>query len=673
MGNQIEALKAELKQLVSEQAEQEHLDGVEFKIRNSEEATALISFVKDITDTVQRVFVSSTELELGAAFWKELNELCPGLAGAKMPMEKLSFSKLDDLYTSQPPIEVGNESSALARLISIQQNVLLKLSGLRMQHGLQSCGVYVGPISQNGALFFSDLWIVGAGDGFLPPVVNEDPIFPDSIKKNLGQISGESFPAIADRVLEIEQNFFAVASGASKLNVSYARAGTLTRSEGKASGWISRLNSIEGPPIAAAKEFRLETSYAVTRADLNSKKSAALAKSSGFVGQELKSAIWFASPMPSEFVGDLSSMSASPLIDFSSVVLSASYVEKFLKCHHNFFTVRLLGVSDMEEVDDIEEVRAIDFGKSVHKAFERLLKEWPDLNPNFGDPYSPEAREKFIEIFSEECDLLVARGQAGWSPLFNNRKRNFIDLVPKYFKLEHEARSHTLIPGQGGRSTPTLMSLGDQLRPHLAEFSFDEQGEGFIPVTVSSEHAPAQTLRFKGQMDRIDFSENGEHFGVVDFKTGNKGNFEPQSAVQDLLYESVIRRSTAFVGVKKISTKYLFLAKRDDGAGLVELRANRDRNVFLSEADGGLVGQSYQDALESNRKNAEEELSLLLSKLVEASFSGNFPTHNVDAFSKSFDYCSTCGRLGKKRIKQLSRLIHPVVSQEPEDESEEGN
>jgi hypothetical protein len=159
----------------------------------------------------------------------------------------------------------------------------------------------------------------------------------------------------------------------------------------------------------------------------------------------------------------------------------------------------------------------------------------------------------------------------------------------------------------------------------------------------------------------------------VDFKTGSKAYFESKSAVQDLIYESVIRRSTAFVGVKKISTKYVFVARRSDGSGVLELRQNRDRNVFLSEADGGLVGQPYQDALEHNRKNSQEELSLLLSKLIESSFSGLFMTHNTTEFAKSFEYCSTCKRLGKKRIKQLSSVVHPVVSQASPDEVEEAD
>ena len=666
MANQIDTAKADLQQLIINQADQEHIDGAEFKIRNSEEAATLFAFVDDLRARSHRVYTSATEFDLSSAFWNELNELCPGLASAKMPMEKLAFAKLQELYTSQPKTDIENESVALGRLISIHQNVLLKLSTLRMQHGEQSRGIYVGPISQNGGLFFRDLWIVGAGDGYLPPVVNEDPIFPDSIKRELGNICGEHFLTIADRVLEIEQNFFAVASGATNLSISYARAGTITRSEGEASAWITKLNSTHAPQVDASKELRLEGTNAITRADLSSKKLAAVTTSSDALSKPLKSAIWFASPTPSNFVGDLSEMSKDPLIDFESVVLSASYVEKFLKCQHNFLTVRLLGVSDMEEVDDIEEVRAIDFGKSVHKAFERLLKEWPTLNPNFGEPYSPEAVEKFIEIFSEECDLLVARGQAGWAPLFNARKRNFIDLAPKYFKVEHEARSTTAIPGAAGRSYPKLMSPADQLRPKHAEFSFDEQGEGFVRIRVSSPIAPEQTLSFKGVMDRVDASESGEHFGVVDFKTGAKTRFEAQSAVQDLLYESVIRLSKKFSGVKKISSKYIFLAKSDAGIGLLELRANRDRNVFLPEVDGGLIGQAYEDALESNKKNAEEELRALLSKLVEASFSGNFLTHDVKGSAKSFEYCSTCGRLGKKRIKQLSKIVYPSSSQEPE-------
>ena len=666
---ELASLRKELEDLVSQQMDQELISRAEFRIRDSEEAGVLLTLIGQLSAIGDRLQGAESDFDLGSSFWTELNDLCPSLADARMPMEKLCFTRLEESFLSQAKTGITPGPESLSRLISIHQSVTLTLSKLRMQHGEQSRGIYVGPITQNGALFFIDLWILGAGDGYLPPAVNEDPIFPDHIKQNVREVTGEVFLLVGERVLEIENNFFAVASGATNLSVSYARAGTLSRSEGEASPWLKRLTPSVVEVVNAAKEFRLGEPHAITRGDLRSKLSAASQSLSESFSQALKSAVWFADPHPSKFVGDLSDLADSQLIDFSSVVLSASYVEKFLKCQHNFFTVRLLGISDMEDADNIEDVRAIDFGKSVHKALERLLKDWPGLSPSFGEPYSSAAREKFVEIFSEECDLLIDRGQAGWLPLFNVRKRRFIDLVDVYFEYEYIARSTT--GSSPGKKPAPQMSDSNQLRPQFAEFPFNEQGEGSQDLTVSPENAPPQVLRFRGVMDRVDVSEDGEHVSVVDFKTGKRSRFDPETAVQDLLYERAVRHSTQFVGVRRVSTKYLFLAKTEKDSGVLEIRGNRDRRVFLPESDGGLTGQELQDVMTQNRLNSEEELNKILSRIVEAAFVGHFPTHNTTESANSFDFCATCARLGKKRIAQLSRLVNGKVQKteiETEDE-----
>jgi hypothetical protein len=422
--------------------------------------------------------------------------------------------------------------------------------------------------------------------------------------------------------------------------------------------------------VPASFEFRLNEVGAVSITDLESKASAALSGSQA-ASKQLAAAIWYVAPQATEFAGNLEGKTSAPLIDFDKLVLSASSVEKFLKCGHNFFTTKVLGLSDMEQPDSIEELRSIDFGKAVHSAFEKLLKRHAALTPDFGQPYSDEAIAKFRELFEEECNLLVARGQAGWLPFFESRKRGFLNLLNDYFKLESQARTDVFVSPPGKRGVFKPMSDENLLRPQDAEFEFDKTGDGLLKVPVQPAEYPQETLKFKGIIDRVDVSENREHVGVIDFKTGSRANVNRSTAVQDLLYEYAIRRNLNFLGVTKVSSRYLFLSKTKEESGLVDLRGDREPGVFLHPADGGLTGPEYNAALAANKAAAEGELLTKLANLVVASHKGVFLTHDTEKAAKSFTFCPTCKKLGQKTITRLSWTAHPG-SQQPQEGNEEG-
>jgi RecB family exonuclease len=417
-------------------------------------------------------------------------------------------------------------------------------------------------------------------------------------------------------------------------------------------------------------EFRLVETGAVSQSDLDSKEQAAIADEQTW-SKELASAVWFVSPEASVFAGNFEDKIPGPLIDFENKSLSASSVEKFLKCRHNFFTTKVLGISDMDEADSIEELRSIDFGKAVHAAFERLLKEHPELNPSYGESYSQAAKEKFQHLFQEECDLIVARGQAGWPPLFESRKQTFLNQLDDYFAFELQAR--TQVCDLDSRGNPALKKMNEAslLKPQFAEFEFDKTGNGLLEVEVETDGLPKQTLKFKGLIDRVDISSDRVHVGVLDFKTGSKNYIDPDTAVQDLLYEYAIRHNSNFVGVKKVSSRYLFLSKKLDDSGLIDLRSNRNLGVFLDPSEGGLQGHDYVLAMSQNQLAAESELIDRLAPLVVASYKGVFLTHDVIGSKNSFKLCATCKKLGQNTIATLSLTAH-VAPPSPLEAEEEG-
>lgn len=670
MASQVRDLESHLQMLEDEGAGDEEKNDISFKLDQARIAVSLQQLNHELVYSAERLGRASTHSDLAQAAWQEINEFFPQLAQLKMPIDKRAFEKLAELFGTQHQGALGSREEIKEALFQIGQGIMLKLGQLKTQHGELARGVYIGPVSQNGALYFENLWVVGAGEGMLPQQIHEDPILPDALKELFTKETNFDLKLVPDRVAEIESNFFAVSTGAKNLTLSYPRGGTLSKGEGMPSAWLGMLTSSPVKPVPAAFEFRLSEVGAISTTDLDSKASAALSHSQA-ENKQLAAAVWFVAPQATEFAGNLEGKTSAPLIDFDKLALSASSVEKFLKCGHNFFTTKVLGFSDMEQPDSIEELRAIDFGKAVHAAFERLLRDHAELTPDFGQPYSDEAIAKFRDLFEEECDLLVARGQAGWRPTFESRKRGFLNLLNDYFKLEHQARTEVVVSTPGMKDVFKAMSDENFLRPQEAEFEFDKTGAGLLKVPVQPEGYPQETLGFKGIIDRVDVSENREHVGVIDFKTGSKAYFDKSTAVQDLLYEYAIRRNLNFLGVTKVSSRYLFLSKTNKDSGLVDLRSDRDPGVFLHPADGGLTGPEYNEALAANKAAAEAELLTKLANLVVASHKGVFLTHDTEKAAKSFAFCPTCKKLGQKTITRLSWTAHPG-SQESQDESEEG-
>ena len=659
MVDQIAELEAKLKELAGyDNVEQDEIDDVEYEINQAKTAATLSQFIESLLESAKRLEAVTNSSELASLIWQEVNEFYPQLQTVKMPIDRLAFEKLSELFLSQHASLITSRNQLKESIDQIGQSVMLKLGQLKMQHGELARGIYVGPVTQNGALYFEHLWIVGAGEGMLPQQVSEDPIFPDALKELLNRESKAKLKSIAARISEIESNFFAVATGAKNLTISFPRGGTLTKGEGMPSSWLPLLTAEKPASVPSAQDYRLNESNAIAQSDLVSKEQAALAEGQSW-SKELAAAIWFVSPEVSEFAGNLEGKVATPIFDFDSKPLSASSVEKFLKCGHNFFTTKVLGVSDMEENDSIDELRAMDFGKAVHKAFERLLKEHPDLSPSFGEPYSETAVAKFRDLFIEECDLIVARGQAGWAPLFDSKKQTFLNALSRYFEYEHQAR--TTVYDRQARGSDKFKKFRDSalLRPQLAEFEFDKAGNGLLEIEVMTDQHPTQTLKFKGLIDRVDISADGSHIGVLDFKTSRKGSVEGDFAIQDLLYEAAIRSLAVFMDVEKVSSRYLFLHHEEDSAGLEDIRKHRNIGVFLDPMDGGLEGQIYRDAIEENKRATALELQNKLRPLVDAVFKGAFLTHDSTSSATSFRYCQTCKKLGRKTIERLSDIAHP--------------
>jgi ATP-dependent helicase/DNAse subunit B len=338
--------------------------------------------------------------------------------------------------------------------------------------------------------------------------------------------------------------------------------------------------------------------------------------------------------------------------------LSPSAIETYLKCPHKFFVTKILGFVFEDDDDEIEVFRASDFGTIVHSSFELFHKLCLADNhlPNFGEAFSETAIEKFSLIFNQECDRAIAKGQAGWLPLFEQKRTTVLKNLNLYFGLEHKHRNTS----PGGQF---LLREAFALRPHLAEYSFDL--DGLMPIQIPVEGSKTtHKIQFKGRMDRADKSRSDYLAGIVDFKTGRAASItsSAEEHIQDLVYSYALRHNSAdFSNTKIVLFSYLTLNKEKESK-LVNLRDKYpdgqevDAAIFKSESEGGYSDSELPAKVEEHNSKLDGLLLTHLKSLVVAAETGIFP---LNPESKSVTYCEVCsdsfGRTNAKMILANSK------------------
>jgi hypothetical protein len=623
-------------------------------VTDAETAGSMQAMILFIADSFRSISKNKDLSGVGSTLAKMFSELFSDKAFPRTPADLLVSGKLLTALNTLP--KTSGSAIELAEQISSSADTLL--SRLKLQNGEMSKGVYVGPVSQNGGLEFDVVIVLGCAEGIFPPSMSENPLLPDLVKSSVSNL-GTELPTIFDRVDQLERHCLAITRDTRRTVLSQARGGYVGSSSGESSRFIRKFSISSFTDVAGTDKLRLLGHQPASRSTISLRsKLENIETSHGEVSQTTSAALAFALPALDDHFGLLESTIHGRVIDFSNTTLSASAVEKFLKCGHYFFSTKILGFSDQDEPDEILNVQAKDKGKIVHAALERLLVEHTELTPTFGQPYSDAAREKFIELLNEEAAKAKEKGLAGWLPYFNDFISKYEEAVDEIFTLEHGMRVN---PGQiKGKPRDS-----DAMAPAQAEFGWHQNSGKPFELEVETTSGRKTNMKFSGYIDRLNRAENNSTLGVVDFKTGNIAVLSPEKYVQDLLYAAAIKAKTPFLGipVTKVSSLYLQL-KLGDKFSIRDLRSNINKDfsgVWLDPSDGGLTGSEYAEALKELSSRYEIELNTQLSKLLVADENGSF-------IPKKSQYCATCKLLGSRVVERLEALVSTTENADASDE-----
>jgi ATP-dependent exoDNAse (exonuclease V) beta subunit len=267
----------------------------------------------------------------------------------------------------------------------------------------------------------------------------------------------------------------------------------------------------------------------------------------------------------------------------NSATVSASSLETYAACPHQFFYKSVLRVRETDEPEDVESIDPMERGNVVHVILKRFIDR---------DNGSVETMD---QIAAEELDRLERENLVSPCLLWSRERIKIADCARK-FVAANEALCREL-----------------NAKPSSAEWRFGFDSQFVLPVG-------ANQLKLKGSVDRIDNVSDGT-VAVIDYKTGSlekfralkKDPFLGGEIVQLPLYGLVVAR------VRRLepSFKAVYLVWDKEKLEWTPLSLS-------------LAG--------ANLAEFEENLSLFIESIHE----GAFPARPGDAGHQGYKNCAYC-------------------------------
>ena len=403
-------------------------------------------------------------------------------------------------------------------------------------------GVFVGPVNAGFGVKFDKVYLVGMIEGLVPSRISDDPLLPDRERAQSGlplhgaSSSKERYGYLA-----------AMAAGESRV-LTFARSDTTARRPQHPSRWFleeaSRLDGSRvfattldslGPrtwlDIAASQESGLRglghsqpadaVDYDLHRLWLRRRSGRRVAghhlvADGGILARALRMEKARTYGRLTAWDGDVSAPSGerrrtSPDQD---AVFSPTRLEAWATCPYRYFLAHVLGIGALQQPEDAVTISPLDRGSLVHSILDRFIDEAKQLGdlPQPDQPWDEGHSRLLMYITGEECQDAEERGATGKPLLWEMSQAEIRGDLRAFLDEDSKIRRRYGVS------------------PHLTELAFgtvshaSENAETAPQVEWS--HPDVGTLRFRGIVDRVDVSPDGEVALVIDYKTGGTSVYE---------------------------------------------------------------------------------------------------------------------------------------------------
>ena len=526
------------------------------------QAAQLMAEVRASRDLARFIRNLASDLEPPQPPPRESN---PGPTAVGVAWEEYSdwVKRLLDRYLVRPERMPGQEQAAfdkvreiltgLASVGDVQPSPTLELFKETLGEAIQAPighfgvtgqGVFVGPIAAAAAMNFDIVHIVGMIEGAVPSYTGDDPLIPDRERQAAGG-AAEGLPLRQARLAEERHAYLSALASAPESILSFPRADPAGQRAHYPSRWFTeQASAIEGSPAYASglwslgnrdwltvipsMEQSLLSVAGTAPADLHDydmerlwqwkrsgrrigehplASSGALAKSlalgrSRYADRSLT--IWDGNVSGAvERAGFARRLEESPL--------SPTSLEQWAGCPFRYFLSRVLGISALEDPEDILSISAMDKGSLVHRILEEFIAAVREAGsmPHRGEPWTAQHRETLVRIAKANFQRAESEGKTGRALMWQLEQVDVLQDLHTFLEADTSLRARS------------------GLSPAHLEARFGMDGNSWPAPELELDGLPP--VRFRGIIDRVDSDTTGNML-VMDYKTGSS---RPYSGLKD--------------------------------------------------------------------------------------------------------------------------------------------
>ena len=475
--------------------------------------------------------------------WRDFVEWIERLIARYMDTSSLPSIEGDNLEKIQDSVR------ELANLEDVEDGATLDgfrvaldeaLGGTASRAGTFGEGVFVAPVGNAVGLRFDKVYLLGMVEGLVPPRFRDDPLLPDDDRE-------PGLPLRRGTAAE-RYEYLAAASAGRTTVLTFARGDNAAQREQHPSRWFleeaSRLNGTSVYPsmlsspaelaslrkqpwlkVVASAQESIDAASATQFADIhdydihhlwrwrrsgNRTGEHHLATSQNVIARALRMERARNARTLTTWDGDLSAASiSSGRIGLSNRELfSPTRLEAWATCPYRYFLSNVLGIAAPEQPEEIATISPLDRGSLIHTVLERFIKTAQEQGtlPGHDLPWTEAHRRLLLAIAEEQFRDAEQRGVTGKPLLWEIAQAEVRSDLSRFLEEDFGLRKK------------------HGVSPHSVESAFgishhrDDEEPQQEPVEWSSPEAGV--VRFRGVMDRIDVSPDGDSALVLDYKTG---------------------------------------------------------------------------------------------------------------------------------------------------------
>ncbi len=527
-------------------------------------------------------------------------------------------------------LQAADSITPSSTLEMFRQTVVESLRAPVGQLGPTGTGVFVSSLAAASGMSFEAVWLVGMIEGAVPPANRPDPLIPETGWQEAGGAS-----RAAQRMASERYDYLSALASTPRSTLSYPVADAGSQRQAYPSRWfLEQASALEGQPVHTNDLPGLRDRPWLTSTDSGEQALSVMADvaiadrhdyvlgrllgwkqagergsrhplvASGAPARAIRARISRNLRRFTEFDGNLieTADEDSFLLGLAQSPVSATRLESWARCPFSYFLGNVLRLGALETPEEVTTISALDRGDLVHRILERFIADEVAAGqlPAPGEFWESPARDRLFAIADAAFSNAEQRGVTGKHLLWQLAKQGIRDDLESF--LEEDAR---LRLQQGSMRVQVEVEFG--------------LGDHDIAVVD-----PDTQLHFRGKIDRLDVSADGQSVLVLDYKTGSPRPYAD-------LEEDVID------GGRRLQLGVYSLAAQQLVPGATGIRAA----YWFSTNSGGFqfAPKSHFDITDSD---TAERFRQAVSSIVSGIRRGVFPANPGAPDRGNFKNCQYC-------------------------------